>query len=445
MTLSRSVPLVLLFGACTGDADSDLSATCSIAASGGADQAVLLSEPVELVASHTVLDDCPTGEISYRWSFEELPADSTLDDLAFGAQNDTSATLTTFTPDALGTYVVSLVAHDSISESALDLVILTVTTDNPAPIADAGTADTAPIGIRYTFDGSNSSDPEAEVLTFDWDIASLPEESSITLFDEHTANASFVPDLPGTYVFSLRVSDGTSWSAVDYVALVAEEPNGIPIADAGNDQVLSACESADARLNGWASYDPDADPLFWDWEVLDTPGGSDVDSASLDSASDPNPRFYWDIAGEYSFSLQVSDGAAISPYDLVYLTTTELEDNHAPIANAGTDTVITLSADCENTGEGVVCESCRSINLDLDAELSTDADADALTTSWVTTGEAEIVQPTAPWTEIVTPTIAATSGVTVEEVFEVGLTVADCVDSDVDTRLITIRCTGSTP
>jgi len=444
MSSKQTLLLVLCLTGCAGEEDSDLNAVCEIVALAGDDRAVLFGESVDLLASHEILSDCASGDISYRWSLEEVPDGSFLDDLAFGQTNDTPAPQTTFVPDALGTYVISLVAHDSVSESPPDLLLITATTDNPPPSANAGTGATAPLGLLYTFDGTASADPDGEPLTYDWDIASVPDGGDIVLYDEHSANASFVPNIAGTYVFSLRVSDGTSWSSRDYVALVATEVNGVPVANAGQDVTYSACDSSHVNLNGWGSFDPDADSLLWSWEVLEVPDGANPEAVLSDLHS-PNPTLLWEIPGEYEFSLQVSDGILLSPYDLVAITTTDLGENTPPIADAGSDSLVAINADCESTGSGVVCEECRSVSLELSSEASSDADGDALSTHWTSTELVEILEPTAPSTDLVVPPLTAYPGVATDYVFQVELSVADCDATDTDTRLLTIRCTGTNP
>ena len=61
-------------------------------------------------------------------------------------------------------------------------------------------------------------------------------------------------------------------------------------------------------LNGTGSTDPEGAALSYAW-VLQVPGGS---SASLSSATTSQPTFVADVAGAYTATLTVSDGALTS-------------------------------------------------------------------------------------------------------------------------------------
>jgi hypothetical protein len=80
---------------------------------------------------------------------------------------------------------------------------------NGAPIAAVGPDQTKLLGDTVTLDGSASSDPDGDAITFNWLTLSVPDGSQIELTGPATAIASFVPDLGGTYLFMLSVSDGT--------------------------------------------------------------------------------------------------------------------------------------------------------------------------------------------------------------------------------------------
>ena len=121
----------------------------------------------------------------------------------------------------------------------------------------------------------------------------------------------------GTVVVSAtsRADAGKS----DSVTLtVVSAGNRRPIADAGLDVSVVASPSADVSLDGSGSSDPDGDTLSYAWTLDSAPSGS---GATLAGASGATPTFKADLAGDYAFTLQVSDGQ-LTATDSVTVTAT---------------------------------------------------------------------------------------------------------------------------
>jgi hypothetical protein len=76
------------------------------------------------------------------------------------------------------------------------------------PNADAGEDQVVATGETVLLDGSASSDPNGDELTFGWTLVSKPDGSTASLADADTATPSFVADLAGEYEVMLVVSDG---------------------------------------------------------------------------------------------------------------------------------------------------------------------------------------------------------------------------------------------
>ena len=183
-----------------------------------------------------------------------------------------------------------------------------------APTADAGEDQTVATGATVELDGSGSSDPEGDSLTYSWTL-SAPGGSGATLSDATTVNPTFVADVDGKYMATLVVNDGTSDSEPDSVEIEAEaEPNEAPTADAGADQ--SVVTGATVQLDGSGSSDPESDSLTYSW-TLSAPDGS---GATLLGDITVNPTFMADVDGLYVVTLMVNDGTIDSEPDSVEIT-----------------------------------------------------------------------------------------------------------------------------
>jgi len=198
-------------------------------------------------------------------------------------------------------------------------------------------------------DGSGSSDPTGEPLTYEWELVSAPSTSILTTADiEETTDESpiFIPDDVGTYVFSLTVDNGTESSQPSYLSLdIALRPyNDDPTPDAGDDESASATADCVPLSYGAAGYDCDS-CADYDFE-LDGSGSTDPDG---DWVEDPA----WAIT---SGTASIDDPASWTPtvtvpgeaasYGVTTSQTVEVELTVTDCMGAsGTDSV-TLTYSC---------------------------------------------------------------------------------------------------
>lgn len=277
----------------------------------GPDQRVPVGTSVQLDGSGST--DVDGDPLFFTWSLVAKP------DGSAATLSSLSTVNPTFEIDASGTYVVQLIVSDGFINSAPDTVA--ISTENRAPIAEAGPNQSVLPGSIVQLDGNGSSDPDGDQLTFTWSVLSKPPGSTAALSDAAIPNPTFEVDQPGTYVVQLSVNDGEFNATPDVVTITTN--NAAPIADAGSDQTVAAGSSV--QLDSAASSDPDGSSLSYSWSLTTIPPGS---SAVLSDPAAADPSFVADTRGVYVAQLIVGDGLLFSQPDTVTITAT----NRLPIA-----------------------------------------------------------------------------------------------------------------
>ena len=118
---------------------------------------------------------------------------------------------------------------------------------NGLPIADAGPDQSAPEGSVVQLDGSGSSDPDGDPLTFAWSQTTGP---TVLLSNADTATPELV--LPAvsaetTFEFELLVTDTRGGTGTDRVLITAQNSlNDPPVADFNDPQAVKIVRLDDA-------------------------------------------------------------------------------------------------------------------------------------------------------------------------------------------------------
>ena len=218
---------------------------------------------------------------------------------------------------------------------------------NNPPVANAGGPYSGEAGTTLVqFDGSRSSDPDGDTLSFTWDFGD--GTTATGMMPTHTYSAA------GNYAVELVVDDGNGGSASDVTSAEISAPpaNIAPVADAGGP--YTGAPGQTIVFDGSGSADPNGDALVYSWNFGDGATGSGV-----------NPEHAYAAAGNYTVSLTVSDGQLEST---TVTTTAEIAvppANRAPVADAGGP----------YSGE-------TGVGIRFDGSASSDPDGDALSYAW---------------------------------------------------------------
>ncbi len=267
--------------------------------------------------------------------------------------------------------------YRAISSRGFHGYALRAPADSP-PVANAGADFSVNEGApAVTLDGSGSSDPDNDTLTFAWSQIAGP---AVTLSDASAAMPTFAaPQVSiggATLTFELTVT-ANDVTATDTVNVTIVNLNHPPVADAGADQELA--EGTPVTLHGEDSFDIDLDAFSYAWVQISGP------AVTLTGATTANPTFVAPFGGgggapgivaELVFELLVDDGypAEVPAPGFTFanvrdrVTITVLNINTDPVADAGTD---------QTRNENVV--------VTLSGAQSSDPDNDALTYSWLQT------------------------------------------------------------
>ena len=289
-------------------------------ANAGADQSVGITTIVSLNGSQSF--DPENDEITYLWTAPSginLSSNSVMNPAFFtpfvGSDTD---------------FIFKLTVSDRYHTSLPDFVVITVRGDNKRPLANAGFDKEINEGTLTSLDGSLSSDPDNDVLTYHWTAP-----NGITLSSLSAAKPTFTaPEVQTdvTYTFILTVNDGKTDSYTDEVKITVKQVNKAPYANAGTDQSVN--ENSVFTLDGSQSFDPENDEITYLWTA---PAGIILSSASSAKPSFSIPDVS-DIS-KFTFTLTVNDGKLNSTPDQVVITVRQ--DNQAPTANAGSDQFVT--------------------------------------------------------------------------------------------------------
>jgi hypothetical protein len=231
----------------------------------------------------------------------------------------------------------------------------------------------------------------------------------------------------------------------------------MPVASASYDSSQSSLQHCDTiYLDGAGSYDPDGDTITHAWELTSAPTASAGTTADIVNTTDESPTFYPDEAGDYVFTLTVTDSGGSASYpDTLSLTIGTRVTNSTPVADAGSDQSYSETTSCTNVGySDESCDDCSATTFTLDGSASSDADSDSMTYQWTldysSSGGGTLSDDTSVSPTVTFDATSASYGSTNTSQITLSLEVTDCYgasDSDDynngDGVNLYVYCTGS--
>jgi PKD repeat protein len=197
------------------------------------------------------------------------------------------------------------------------------------PVADAGPDRSIVVDGVVLFDGSGSTDPDGNIVSYSWDFGDGYTGSGVT--------ASHSYSVEGTYEVKLTVTDDAGLSDRDTITVTVLPPNEPPTADAGPDR--TAYPGDVINFNGSGSNDTDGtiDTYFWDFGDGYT-------------GSDEKTTHTYTSEGSYDVTLTVTDDDGA--FDTDGLTVTVYPYSEFPVADAGQDRDVYVYRDVYFDGSG---------------------------------------------------------------------------------------------
>ncbi len=211
-----------------------------------------------------------------------------------------------------GQYEASVIIEDAsgqVTNSILERFMVTI---NHPPKADAGQDRIAAPREKIKFDGSESADPDGEVVTYYWDFGDGSRAQGKNV--QHSFRQ------PNLYIVTLRVEDDSGSpckSGTDQCEVLINAP---PVVDIGEDRIASAGE--ELRFSGANSGDSDGKIISYEWNLGDGTEKTGADIAHV-----------YEKPGVYKVTLKITDDSGVK--NRFASDTLKVFVNDPPVADAG--------------------------------------------------------------------------------------------------------------
>ncbi|MFN8498689.1 MAG: cohesin domain-containing protein [Anaerolineae bacterium] len=195
--------------------------------------------PVVFEGNATDWEEGPLGDTSLAWFSNR--------DGFLGAGHRLDATH--LSP---GVHTITLQARDSTPmTSTVATVVEVVPRTNTQPTAEAGPGRNVGVSGSVRLDGSGSSDPDGDRLTYHWSVVSQPPDSTPVFSDASAVNPDFSANIAGDYEVALVVDDGKVSSLPDRATVHVGGTAGarLYVAPAGSSVTVGNTVTVDLRVD----------------------------------------------------------------------------------------------------------------------------------------------------------------------------------------------------
>ena len=275
-------------------------------------QVAILTENLPPHITSSPVTDIDEG---VAYTYQTIADDPNNDTLEFllaqgpeGMTLDPETGLITWSSPVPGSLNITVAVTDGNGGTDMQTFILLVSeVPNRTPAADAGGPYTAIVGQEISCDGSGSTDPDNDTLSFEWNFG-----DGATGTDEAAAHSY---SEPGNYMVTLTVTDPDGASNTAQTQAIIKDINHPPALLPIEDTTVKEGQPLSFQVTG---IDPDNDPMSFTHSQL--PEGAVFDAG--------NQTFSWtptyDQSGAYPMTFTVTDPEGLSASDDATITVTHL-------------------------------------------------------------------------------------------------------------------------